>query len=175
MSTLGSPPARTPPVTDSKLSQDSGSVFREINAARLSTYPLEPAVRALQLMQPELNLRIFDIVGCGSTIGNLLGSARSVSWPFRFDLDLVRDTVFFVRKGKTPYRAHDGSQGLRTYIPESLHDLGCGCALFMLSPANCSIELPWPVITCSNGDRWLRQARRSYEWPSKYYATTAKY
>ena len=119
VSDTGSPPAWTPPTPDPQLKPDSEDVFRDINAARYSSYPLEPAVRALKAMQPEFDLRSVDIVGCGSTMGNLLSFAGSQSKPFRFDVDAIGDTLFFVRKGKSPTELITGLQGYGHTFPEA--------------------------------------------------------
>jgi hypothetical protein len=53
-------------------------------------------------MQPDSDLSKFDIVGCGSTLGNLLRFCERIDKDFRFDIDRVRDTVFFIRKESSP-------------------------------------------------------------------------
>jgi hypothetical protein len=115
----GSPPAWTPPVEDTKLKPDSGDVFRDINAARYSSYPLEPAFRALKAMEPQFDLQSVDIVGCGSTMGNLLRFAASQSKPFRFDVDVIGDTVLFVRRENSPTELIMGIQGYGHTFPEA--------------------------------------------------------
>jgi hypothetical protein len=99
---IGSPPAWTPPAIDSKLKPDSEDVFRDINAARYASYPLEPMIRSLQAMQAQYDLQAVDVVGCGSTLGNLLRYAGSQPKSFRFDVDVINDIVFFVRKERSP-------------------------------------------------------------------------
>jgi hypothetical protein len=115
----GSPPAWSPPATDPQLKPDSGDVFRDINAARYAAYPLEPTFRSLQVMQPHYNLRAVDVVGCGSTIGNLLRYAGSESKPFRFDVDVIGDTVLFIRKESSPTELITGLQGYGHTFPEA--------------------------------------------------------
>jgi hypothetical protein len=102
-----------------KLKPDSEDVFRDINAARYSSYPLEPTFRALKVMQPHLDLQSVDIVGCGSTIGNLLRFAGSQSKPFRFDVDVVGNTVLFVRRESSPTELITGLQGYGHTFPEA--------------------------------------------------------
>lgn len=114
----GSPPAWSPPAQDEKLPGDSGSVFRDINAARYPDYPLEPAVRSILALEPDFNLQALDLIGCGSTIGNLLRFAGSVEKPFRFDADFVGDTVFFIRKERTPTETIDDLRGFGHTFPE---------------------------------------------------------
>jgi hypothetical protein len=115
----GSPPAWTPPVTDSQLKPDSENVFRDINAARYASYPLEPMFRSLQAMQPHYSLQAVDIVGCGSTIGNLLRFAGSESKTFRFDVDVIGDTVLFVRKESSPTELITDLRGYGHTFPEA--------------------------------------------------------
>jgi len=115
----GSPPAWTPPITDPPLKEDSQDVFRDINAARYTSYPLEPAFRALQVMQKDFDLQTVDVVGCGSTVGNLLRFAGSVSKPFRFDVDVVGDTVLFVRKESCPTELITDLRGYGHTFPEA--------------------------------------------------------
>lgn len=116
---IGSPPAWTPPVTDLPMKADSEDVFRDINAARYAPYPMEPTFRSLQAMQPSYDLRGVDVVGCGSTIGNLLRFARSERKTFRFDVDVIGDTVVFVRKESTPTELITDLQGYGHTFPEA--------------------------------------------------------
>ena len=115
----GSPPAWTPPATDPQLKPDSQDIFRDINAAQYASYPLEPTFRSLQAMQPLYVLQEVDVVGCGSTIGNLLRFAGSESKTFRFDVDVVGDTVLFVRKESSPTELITGLQGYGHTFPEA--------------------------------------------------------
>ncbi|CZS93214.1 uncharacterized protein RAG0_03597 [Rhynchosporium agropyri] len=85
---IGSPPAWTPLAEDKKLKPDSEDVYRDINAARYPKYPMEPAVRSVLAMSPDFELASLDIVGCGSTIGNLLTFAGSRPRAFRFDVNV---------------------------------------------------------------------------------------
>ncbi|OBT60337.1 hypothetical protein VE03_10357 [Pseudogymnoascus sp. 23342-1-I1] len=116
---VSSPPAWTPPAVDTKLKPDSGHVFRDINAARYASYPLEPAFRSLRAMQPDHDIQAVDIVGCGSTIGNLLRFARSESRPFRFDVDVIGDTVLFIRRENSPTELISDLRGYGHTFPEA--------------------------------------------------------
>ncbi|KAF7956949.1 hypothetical protein EAE96_004273 [Botrytis aclada] len=128
----GSPPAWSPPAQDEKLPEDSGVVYRDINAARYPNYPMEPVVRSLLALEPDFKLQDVDLVACGSTIGNLLRFAGSLDMPFRFDADLVGDTVFFIRKGKSPTETIEGLQGYGHTFPERYttwdRDVGGSCS-----------------------------------------------
>ncbi|TGO57491.1 hypothetical protein BOTNAR_0200g00070 [Botryotinia narcissicola] len=128
----GSPPAWSPPAQDEKLPEDSGAVYRDINAARYPDYPMEPAVRSLLALEPDFKLQDVDLVACGSTIGNLLRFAGSLDMPFRFDADFVGDTVFFIRKGKSPTETIDDLRGYGHTFPERYttwdRDVGGSCS-----------------------------------------------
>ncbi|CZR61309.1 uncharacterized protein PAC_11205 [Phialocephala subalpina] len=115
----GSPPAWTPPAQDVKLNRDRGAVYRDTNAARYASYPMEPAVRAVLAMQSQSELPSVDIFGCGSTIGSLLRCARSESMPFRFDIDVIGNTVFMVRRGESPTEMITDLQGYGQTFPET--------------------------------------------------------
>ena len=115
----GSPPAWTPPATDPQLKPDSADVFRDINAAQYASYPLEPTFRSLQVMQPHYDLQAVDVVGCGSTIGNLLRFAGSESKTFRFEVDVIGDTVLFVRKESSPTELITDLRGYGHTFPEA--------------------------------------------------------
>ncbi|TVY43120.1 hypothetical protein LSUB1_G003127 [Lachnellula subtilissima] len=115
----GSPPAWTPLAVDGKLRPDSEPVYRDINAARYAAYPMEPAVRSVLAMQPLSELPFVDVFGCGSTFGNLLRCARSQPKPFRFDVDVIGDTVFMVRREETPTEMITDLQGYGHTFPEA--------------------------------------------------------
>lgn len=46
----------------------------------------------------DFNAQDFDIFGCGSTLGNLLRFVRGENKPFRFTVEAVGNTVFFIRR-----------------------------------------------------------------------------
>lgn len=63
---------------------------------------MEPSIRSVLALQPRFDVRSLDIVACGSTIGSLLRSAGAHSKSFRFDVDVLGDTVFFIRRESSP-------------------------------------------------------------------------
>lgn len=79
---------------------------------------MEAAIRSVNAMNPDFDLQAVDIVGCGSTIGNLLGYASLQTRPFRFDADMVRDTVFFVRREISPTETIKDIRGYGHTFPE---------------------------------------------------------
>lgn len=115
-----------------KLPGDSGTVYRDINAARYPDYPMEPTVRSILALEPNFDLQAVNLVGCGSTIGNLLRFAGSLGKPFRFDADLVEDTVFFIRRERTPTETIDDLRGYGHTFPERYttwdRDVGGSCS-----------------------------------------------
>ncbi|KAF4615553.1 hypothetical protein G7Y89_g15308 [Cudoniella acicularis] len=114
----GSPPAWTPPEGKWRLKPDRGDVFRDINAARHPEYPIEPAIRSVLAMQPDFDLQSIDVVGCGSTLGNLLRFAGSRCKPFRFEVDVVAGTVFFLRKENSATELITDLRGYGHTFPE---------------------------------------------------------
>lgn len=115
----GAPPTWTPPAIDPQLKPDSQDVFRDINAARHPTFPTEPAVRSILALQPNFDLGSVDVMACGSTIGNLMRFARSEARAFRFDVDLIGETVFFIRKEKSPTELITDLRGYGHTFPEA--------------------------------------------------------
>ncbi|KAK3396793.1 hypothetical protein B0T20DRAFT_356452, partial [Sordaria brevicollis] len=91
---LWKPPPKTP-----QLKQDSGKFYRDRNAARYPFHPFEPAIATLLHSKPSL-VPDLDIVACGSTLGNLLRFVRGEDKPkpFRFLVEKVGNTVFFIRR-----------------------------------------------------------------------------
>lgn len=102
-----------------KLKPDHEDVFRDINAARHPNYPLEPSIRSVFAMQPDFDMQALDLVGCGSTLGNLLRFSGSISKPFRFDVDVVGETVFFIRKEKSAREMITDLRGYGHTFPEA--------------------------------------------------------
>lgn len=98
----GKPPAWTPPVHNRQLDRDSGNFFRDPNAARFPKYPMEPAVRAILQERPNFIMENIDIFTCSSVFGNLSRFVRGVDKEFRFIMEKIGNTVFFVRRERTP-------------------------------------------------------------------------
>ena len=80
---------------------------------------MEPAVRSILALQPDFDLGSVDVMACGSTMGNLLRFAGSKSKPFRFDVDIAGDTVFFVRKENSPTELITDIRGYGHTFPET--------------------------------------------------------
>jgi len=58
----------------------------------------KPAFKALLAIHPDFNLLSLDIVSYRSTLSNLLRFYRGLDKDFRFNVDLVRDTIFLICK-----------------------------------------------------------------------------
>lgn len=102
-----------------KLRPDSGEYFRDPNAARSPTYPIMPAILALFAMQPDVKTSSIDVVSCGNTMGGLLKFASSTERTFRFGVEVIGNTVFFVRKENSPRELIPGVHGYGHTFPES--------------------------------------------------------
>ncbi|CAI7599387.1 unnamed protein product [Penicillium glandicola] len=115
----GEPPAWTPLSYPTKLREDSGQYYRDSNAARYPTYPLEPMIRAILTDRPDFSLANLDIVGCGSTMGNLLRFVRGQDKPFRMIVELVGQTVFLLRRENSPTERIPDVRGYGHAFPEA--------------------------------------------------------
>ena len=113
------PPAWTPLVEPRKLSPDQGEYFRDPNAARFPTYPLEPAVRTLLLEDKELDTQSIDLFACTSTLGSLLRFVRRVDKQCRFWVEVVGNTVFFIRHENSPKELIPDVKGYGHTFPEA--------------------------------------------------------
>lgn len=115
----GNPPAWTPLPHPSKLKEDAGEYFRDQNAARYPSYPMQPAVEAILTQNPDISTESIDIVGCGSTIGNLLRFVRKVDREFKMLVEVVGSTVFFVRRENSPRELLQNVYGYGHSFPEA--------------------------------------------------------
>ncbi|EKG10224.1 hypothetical protein MPH_12674 [Macrophomina phaseolina MS6] len=102
-----------------QLKEDSGTYFRDINAASYSAHSIEPAVRAIAAQDPSFSGEDVDIFACASTLGNLLRFVRRVDKPFRFTVEVVGNTVFFVRRENDPRETIQGVRGYGHTFPEA--------------------------------------------------------
>ncbi|KAK3626964.1 hypothetical protein LTR56_019503 [Elasticomyces elasticus] len=118
---LGMPPMWTSVVEKKQLQEDPSGrqYFRDQNAARFPDHPMEPAARALLVQQPTLKTSEINIFACGSTLGNLLNFVRHVDKPFRIVVEVVGETVFFVRREKKPDETMDDPRGYGHTFPEA--------------------------------------------------------
>ncbi|KAI9788632.1 MAG: hypothetical protein M1816_006778 [Peltula sp. TS41687] len=102
-----------------KLKEDNGSYFVDPNAARYAQYPTEPAVRALLIEQPEFPTTSVDVFACGNTMGNLLRFVRKLDRSFRFLMEVVGSTVFFIRRENSATELIPHVRGCGHAFPEA--------------------------------------------------------
>ncbi|KAK1144125.1 hypothetical protein N8T08_005787 [Aspergillus melleus] len=115
----GCPPAWTPVTQPIQLSEDSGEYFRDQNAARYSSHPLQPAMEALLKQDPTFELDSVHIVACSSTLGNLLRFVRDPNKKFRVLVEVVGSTVFFLRRENSPTEIIPDVRGYGHTFPEA--------------------------------------------------------
>jgi len=117
----GKPPTWTPLAVPEQLKPDNpyGIYYRDQNSARYPSYPTEPAIQALFTQQPKFPTDTVDVFACGSTLGNLIRFARRIDKSFRFNVEVIGNTVFFVRKENSPTERIEGVQGYGHSFPES--------------------------------------------------------
>ncbi|KAH6625604.1 hypothetical protein C7974DRAFT_472936 [Boeremia exigua] len=114
----GQPPKWTPPKVAQRLPEDSGSYYRDPNAARYPEYPIAPAVQAVMDATDDAPIDA-DVFACGSTLGNLLRFTRGMDRAFRFNVETIGDTVFLVRKENDPKELIEGVRGFGHTFPEA--------------------------------------------------------
>ncbi|KAK6815538.1 hypothetical protein RU639_008813 [Aspergillus parasiticus] len=115
----GKPPAWTPMAAPENLLEDIGEYFRDPNAARYPSYPLQPAVEAILRMNDTSESNNVDIVACGSAMGNLLRYVRNIDKDFKIIIEAVGSTVFFVRRENSPTETIPGVRGYGHTFPEA--------------------------------------------------------
>jgi hypothetical protein len=119
------PPKWTPSVRATQLAEDNpnGTYYRDPNAAFFSSYPMEPVVRSIFEVQAnaEFDPTKINIFGCGSTLGNLLRFVRNIETdkPFRFLVEVVGETVFFIRRENSPKEVIADIHGFGHSFPEA--------------------------------------------------------
>ncbi|KAL3444998.1 hypothetical protein BJX65DRAFT_297292 [Aspergillus insuetus] len=99
---LCSPLAWTPLTNLEKLPEDSGSYFRDQNAARFPPHVFKPALESIHHHNPEFNLNDLDIFACVRTLRNLLRFVTNPDQGFRMIVEAIGPTVFLVRQEASP-------------------------------------------------------------------------
>jgi hypothetical protein len=102
-----------------RLREDNGQYYRDPNAARYPAYPIAPVVQSVLDLNPDFSTANTDIVACGSTMGNLLRFVRGQDKAFRFDVQTIGNTVFFVRKENDPREIIPDVRGYGHTFPEA--------------------------------------------------------
>lgn len=117
------PPKWTPLDQPRKLQQDSGTYYRDKNAAHYPDFPLEASVEAIMKMNSDVDKASYpgpiDIFGCASTLGNLLRFTRGQSAGFRILVEMVGTTVHFIRREKSPREIIQDVFGYGHTFPEN--------------------------------------------------------
>ncbi|KAK0705858.1 hypothetical protein B0T26DRAFT_655827 [Lasiosphaeria miniovina] len=116
--TPGKPPLWTPPVAPTVLKEDSGTYFRDKNAARYPKHPMEAAIVTALGVDRDLPAKL-DIMACGSTLGNLLRFVCGQDKPFRMLAEKVDNTVFFIRRENSPTELIPNIRGFGHAFPEA--------------------------------------------------------
>ncbi|OTA97333.1 hypothetical protein M434DRAFT_392051 [Hypoxylon sp. CO27-5] len=93
----GQPATWKPPQLPSQLPGDHGDYLRDQNGARFPTHPMQPSVQALFALDKGFDSSNVDIMGCASSLGDILRFTRSVESTFRFDVEMVGNTLFLIR------------------------------------------------------------------------------
>ncbi|KAL6234575.1 hypothetical protein BDW75DRAFT_240982 [Aspergillus navahoensis] len=115
----GTPPVWTPTRALDKLPQDSGTYFRDQNAARYAAHVFQPAVEAILNRNPGFDFSQIDIVACGSTLGNLRRFIAGPDKGFRFVVEAVGSAVFLVRRENSPTQTISDVFGYGHTFPEA--------------------------------------------------------
>jgi len=97
---LGKPAVWTPHPLPHGVPPDTGTYVRDQNGARFPDHPIQLAVQALFALDERFDPSSVDITGCASSVGDVLRFVRSVDSTFRFDVELVGNTLFLVRNCK---------------------------------------------------------------------------
>ncbi|KAH7086565.1 hypothetical protein FB567DRAFT_74020 [Paraphoma chrysanthemicola] len=115
----GKPPQWTPPREAQRLKEDSGQYYRDPNAANYPKFPIAPVVQAVLSNRPGFPTDSVDVLACGSTMGNLLRFVRGQDKPFRFAVETIGNTVFFIRKENYPKEIIPDVRGFGHSFPEA--------------------------------------------------------
>ncbi|KAI0841012.1 hypothetical protein F5Y06DRAFT_235318 [Hypoxylon sp. FL0890] len=93
----GQPATWKPPQLPSQLPSDHGDYLRDQNGARFPDHPMQPSVQSLFALNKDFDPSSVDIMGCASSLGDILRFTRSVESTFRFDVEMVENTLFLIR------------------------------------------------------------------------------
>lgn len=101
-----------------RLREDQGNFSRDRNAAQYPKHPMEPAVIAGIRSTPNFTREI-SVVGCSSTLGNLLRFVRGQDKSFRILAQLVENTLFLIRRENSPTDLIPDVRGYGHTFPEA--------------------------------------------------------
>ncbi|KAI0469627.1 hypothetical protein F4859DRAFT_523015 [Xylaria cf. heliscus] len=97
----GQPATWRPPPLPCPLPPDNGVYMRDQNGARFPDHPIQPAVQALFTLNKTFDPSSIDIMGCASSLGDILRFVRSIDSMFRFNIEIIGNTLFFIRNCKS--------------------------------------------------------------------------
>ncbi|KAJ8122851.1 hypothetical protein ONZ43_g1056 [Nemania bipapillata] len=97
----GRPASWKPPSLPCQLPGDHGDYLRDQNGARFPDHPIQPTIQALFALNENFDPSNIDLLGCASTLGDLLRFVRSIESTFRFDIEVVGNTLFLIRNNKS--------------------------------------------------------------------------
>jgi hypothetical protein len=80
---------------------------------------MEPMVQAILADKPEFPVTNVDIIGCNNTMGNLLGFVLGQDRPFRILVEVLGNTVFFIRRENSPTEIYPNTHGYGHTFPEA--------------------------------------------------------
>lgn len=80
---------------------------------------MAPVVHAVMEADPKFDAASTDLFACGSTLGSLLRFARGINKAFRFNVEVVGETVFFIRKENDPKEVIKNVRGFGHTFPEA--------------------------------------------------------
>lgn len=76
-------------------------------------------MRAILQCNPQFPTSDIEVFACGSTLGHLLRFVRSIDKPFKFAVEVIGNTVFFVRKESSPKELIKDVRGFGHSFPEA--------------------------------------------------------
>jgi hypothetical protein len=80
---------------------------------------MAPVVHAVLDTDPSFGTASVDLFACGSTLGNLLRFARGADKAFRFNVERIGNTAFFVRRENDPKEIIKDVRGFGHTFPEA--------------------------------------------------------
>ncbi|KAI0478841.1 hypothetical protein GGR56DRAFT_664851 [Xylariaceae sp. FL0804] len=93
----GQPALWAPRELPASLEGDRGQYLHDQDAARLPQHPLQPSVQAVLAMNLVPDTPDVDIMGCASSLGDILRFTRSVDATVQYDAEIVGKTLFLIR------------------------------------------------------------------------------
>ncbi|KAI0541590.1 hypothetical protein GGR58DRAFT_498091 [Xylaria digitata] len=96
----GQPAVWKPLPLPCQLPEDSGEYMRDQNGARFPDHPIQPTIQALFALNKAFDPSNVDVLGCASSLGDILRFVLSIDSTFRFDVEMVGNTLFLIRNRK---------------------------------------------------------------------------